>query len=189
MAAMRQPTVVASVIALALAAGPSPASAQAPDPLLAPAGTCAADADRRAHHRLQRLAMHCLVNHARSAAGLPLLRSSVVLRHSATYKARRIADCRRFSHRPCGDPFAAAFRQARLADRRPWRVGEDLGYGVGRRSTPRYILTRWLASGSHRRVLLNPSMTHIGVRRRRLALRGARRGSVIWVAHVGTPLR
>jgi uncharacterized protein YkwD len=159
----------------------------ADDPLVAPPGTCAGDADPSAHHRVQRLAMHCLIDEVRRRARLSRLRSSAELRRSATYKARRIAACRIFTHAPCGDELARPFREAAVARSGRWRVGENLAWGVGTAATPRVVLGKWLRSPAHRAVLLDEHFDYVGLRRRRLAMHGAPRGSVIWVAHLGRP--
>jgi uncharacterized protein YkwD len=167
-----------------LVAGPAYA---ADDPLLAPPGHCAGDSDPSTHHRTQRLAMHCLIDALRRRARVQPLRSSADLRRSATYKARRIAACRTFTHTPCGDALAVPFRQAAVSRRRSWRIGENLAWGVGGTSTPRVVLGKWLRSPPHRAVLIDRGFSRIGLRRRRLAMQGAPQGAVIWVAHLGQP--
>ena len=157
------------------------------DPLLAPVGTCPGDANPDAHHRTQRLAMHCLLAHLRRKAELPALRSNVSLRHSAIYKARRIAECKTFTHNPCGDALDEPFRRAQVTRHGRWLVGEDLAWGKGRTATARSILQHWLDSPTHRDVLLTRRFSHVGLRRRRLKMDGAPRGAVLWVAHVGRP--
>jgi uncharacterized protein YkwD len=154
-----------------------------------PSRICGDDDDPDAHPRVQRLAMHCLVNQVRKRAGVRIVRSSATLRHSATYKARRIAECRTFSHNPCGDRLDASFVQARLTEKGRWLVGEDLAYAVGDRSTARRILAKWLRSPRHRAVLVDKRFRYLGVRKRRLRMRGAPVGSIIWVAHLGRPDR
>jgi hypothetical protein len=183
-----------AVLAMAMALLPATAPALAqdpppPDPLLPPPGACRHEDNLDAHHRLQRLAMHCLLDKVRRRAELGRLRSSVELRHSATYKARRIAACRVFSHYPCGDRLASSFDQAGVTRKGRWLVGENLAYGVGPDSTPREILLKWLNSKTHRGVLTDERFAYAGVRRRRLRMRGAPVGSVIWVLHVGVPRR
>ena len=165
------------------------AATAADDPLLAPHGVCSGDADPYAHHRVQRLAMHCLIDQVRHRAGLPDLHASKDLRHSATYKARRIAACRVFTHAPCGDALAVPFRQADLTRVRRWTVGENLAWGVGPTATPRIVMGKWLRSPAHRAILVDPAFRFVGLRRRRLAMQGAPRGSVLWVAHLGRPAR
>jgi uncharacterized protein YkwD len=186
---VRRAAALAVIAALGTAA---PAGAQSPpapeeDPLLPPQGTCAHESNADAHHRLQRLAMHCLVKEVRKRAELKTLNPSVFLRHSATYKARRIADCKTFSHYPCGDKLATPFRQAQVSTEGRWLVGENLAYGVGDDSSPRAILIKWLTSKTHRAVLEDERFGYVGVRRRRLKMKGAPTGSVIWVVHVGVP--
>jgi uncharacterized protein YkwD len=184
---------IAPVVLIAAAIAPSPviapARAFAPDPLLPGARVCPGGAGVKASHRRQRLAMHCLINEARRRDGARRLRSSAALRHSATYKARRIAACKRFTHAPCGDDLAVSFHQARVTAGGPWYVGENLGWRPFEEATARAILRGWLRSPAHRQVLLDRRFTHLGVRRRRLRLRGASRGAVLWVAHLGTPKR
>ena len=177
---------LAVVAAVAVAA---PAGAQQRDPLLPPKRACRGATSVEAHHRTQRLAMHCLINLVRVEAGLRKVRSSAVLRHSATYKARRIAECKRFTHSPCGDELAAPFHEADVTRGRPWYVGENLGWRPFEEATAYEILRGWLASPSHRRVLLDRRFRRLGVRRRRLALADLPHGIVIWVAHLGRPKR
>ena len=171
------------------AAGQAEAPPEPDDPLLPAAGLCRGSDDPDAHHRIQRLAMHCLVRGVRRRADVPAARSSVALRHSAIYKARRIAACRVFTHAPCGDELAVPFMKARLTSAGPWEVGENLGWGVGPEATARDVVARWLRSPSHRDVLLDPAFTHLGVRRRRLRMEGAPVGAVLWVAHLGRRAR
>lgn len=181
-----------AVLAALAALAPAAATAQERpprDPLLPDRGRCPGDANVDAHHRTQRLAMHCLIRGIRRAAGLETVRSSVALRHSAIYKARRIAECKRFTHNPCGDALAVPFHRARVTDHGPWFIGEDLAWQPFRRATARRVASAWLASPAHREVLLDARFSHLGVRRRRLALEGKPRGAVLWVAHLGTPDR
>lgn len=182
-------TICATALLLCLAAPAAAQDADDEDQLLAPPGTCRGDANPRAHHRTQRLAMHCLLAHLRETAELPALRSHPSLRHSAIYKARRIAECRTFTHNPCGDALAEPFRRAQVTRRGQWLVGEDLAWGKGPTATARSILQKWLGSPTHREVLLDRQFGHVGMRRRRLRMTGAPRGAVLWVVHVGRPSR
>ena len=157
------------------------------DVLLPPPGVCANADDATVHHGVQRRAMHCLLSELRATAALPDLRESARLRRSATYKARRIAACRYFSHFPCGDRLAVPFQRVQMTRRGGWIVGENLAYGVDQEASPRAIVEKWLRSPTHLEVLLDPDFTYVGIRRRRIRMRGAPLGSVIWVAHVGVP--
>lgn len=176
-------TLLCALVAAAALAAPAPAAG-----LAGAAGRCPGADDPRAHHRTQRLAMHCLVRLARRVASRPPVRSSVVLRHSATRKARRIAECRTFTHFPCGDPLGAEMRRTEL-ERRRWLLGENLAWGApGKRATALSALRAWLRSEPHLDVLLDRRLDRMGVRRRRLALTGAPRGSVLWILHMGRRL-
>lgn len=189
-AAMRQTTLLAvlAVTLLALLPSGAAASSSAARRLLAPPGECPGAKDPKAHHRIQRFALQCLVRFARQIAVRPDVIESQTLRHSATRKARRIAECRTFTHNPCGDALGAQLSDVGL-DRRRWLLGENLTWGVrGYRTTAEAAVKRWLNSPTHRRILLDERFTHMGVRRRRLALKGAPRGAVLWVLHLGTPL-
>ena len=178
--------IAALALIAALAVVAAPAAHAADDPLLPAPNTCPGDSDPAAPHHLQRTAMHCLINLVRARAHRGLLRSSVVLRHSAIYKARRIARCKIFSHHPCGDSLVVPFHEARLDGRTRWYLGETLAWGIDSSATARDVVNRWLGSPSHRKVLLDRRFRYLGVRRRRLALKGAPRGAVLWVAHLGT---
>ena len=178
-----------ALVVAAVAAPAAVAQEPEPDPLLPSPGACPGSNDVEAHYGLQRRSMHCLVNHVRKEAGRRHLRSSAPLRHSATYKARRIAACKRFTHSPCGDELAAPFHEADVLKGRPWFVGENLGWKKVDEATAFALLSAWLGSKSHRRVLLDRRFTHLGVRRRRLRLDDLPHGIVIWVVHLGTPKR
>ena len=183
---MKAAALAVTAVLLALPSGAAAQDAEE-DPLLPPARACRGAQNVDAHYRTQRLAMHCLINLVREEAGLRRTRSSAALRHSATYKARRIAECKRFTHSPCDDDLAASFHQADVTKKRPWFVGENLGWRGVEEATAFEILRGWLDSPSHRRVLLDRRFTHLGVRRRRLRLDDLPSGIVIWVAHLGTP--
>ena len=177
---------MALLLALVALGGASSTAAAAPTRALAPPGACPGATDPKAHHRTQRLAMHCLVRWARATAQVPDVTSSVTLRHSATLKARRIAECRTFTHSPCGDPFGTALHRVTLKKKGSWLLGENLAWGVGGRATARHVIANWLQSKAHREVLTDPRLVQIGVRRRRLTLDGAPKGAVLWVLHMGT---
>ena len=170
-----------------LLATPAALAADEKDPLLPSKRACKGATNVEAHPRTQRLAMHCLVNLVRTKAGRRKVRSSAALRHSATYKARRIAACKRFTHSPCGDQLAAPFHQAHVTKHRAWFVGENLGWRKIEEATAWEIMRGWLESPRHRAVLLDRRFKYLGVRRRRLRLDDLPHGIVIWVAHLGVP--
>ena len=146
-----------------LLATPAALAADEKDPLLPSKRACKGATNVEAHPRTQRLAMHCLVNLVRTKAGRRKVRSSAALRHSATYKARRIAACKRFTHSPCGDQLAAPFHQAHVTKHRAWFVGENLGWGVGSHGSPRAIVHSWMNSAGHRDNVLRGAFHHVGI--------------------------
>jgi uncharacterized protein YkwD len=94
-----------------------------------------------------------------------------------------------FTHHPCGDALDKPLQEAQLTRKGRWLIGEDLAWGVSDEATARAILTKWLKSQSHRKVLLTEGFSHVGLRRRRLRMQGAPPGAVLWVAHLGRPAK
>ncbi len=144
-------------IAAGLATAITVAPAQAKEPLLAPPGTCAGQASVAASPVVQKNALRCLVNYARTRVGAQALRTNPWLTRTATTKVRRVESCQEFSHTPCripntlsGSPFT--------------RFGEVIYAGrTAQQGTPRATLAAWLASPPHRRSLLNRSYRALGV--------------------------
>lgn len=185
---MRRSALILTALLAACLCVPAPAAAEG-DPLLPPRGSCPGDEAALARAAAQRTAMYCLVLSVRKRARMRTLQPTTELGRSAGLKARRIAACRFFTHHPCGDSVSVPFQRARLARERAWLVGEDLAWQPYGKATARSVLDAWLASSVHRAVMLDPRFTHIGVRLRRVALQDAPSGIVIWVAHLGTPVR
>jgi uncharacterized protein YkwD len=106
-----------------------------------------------------------LVNAARAQHGVAALRpdrqlASAALGHSREMVAARyVAHVSRSGERP-SDRIA---RTGWMRGRRSWRVGEDLAWGRGPAARPQAIVTAWLASPAHRRVLLRRAYRVIGI--------------------------
>ena len=112
-------------------------------------------------------AVACILNEGREALGLRRLRTHPVLTRAAERYAERMAREDFFSHTdPQGDGpidrLVAAGYGERTRGRR-WRAGEVIGLGTQVLSTPQAMAFMWLASKSHRRVVLNPRHRHVGV--------------------------
>jgi len=104
------------------------------------------------------------VNDVRGAHGLRALQvDPTLVRAARDYSATLI---RRdvLTHGSLGQ------RLARYGARGPL-FGENLAWGTGRRAAARYIVRSWLASPTHRSVLLRPGWTRIGI--------GARTGTFL----------
>jgi uncharacterized protein YkwD len=105
--------------------------------------------DRRRHRR----AVWALVNQQRQSHGLRPLRYTGSLRVSARAWALAIIRSSRFTHgkfakRVLRFPFVLNSRGRR------WKVGENIAWGIGDESTPRHIVSSWMASKTHRENIL-----------------------------------
>jgi uncharacterized protein YkwD len=154
-----------AAIALLLG-GPATAAAQSPVPLpsipsvpsislpvTVTASRSCAGAHRRSGTRARRVAVGCLVNKARTAAGLRGFTWSRSLGRAATRHARDMARRGYFAHHRAGGPSLG--RRARAAGFRGRDVAEAIAYGCGSLSTPASIVRAWLASPGHRAILLS----------------------------------
>jgi uncharacterized protein YkwD len=156
--------------------------ADAHGPLLAPRGKCGA-AERKISRAdgAQQRAMRCLVRYARRAG----VRHSRQLNRAAERKVNRIVRCHRFSHTPCGRPFASTYRRTGYG-RGSWSVGEVIGWGSRGHGSARSIVHRWLHSSSHRSTIVR-RWRHVAVGRRfERSLWGHRRVTV-WAVSFGRP--
>jgi uncharacterized protein YkwD len=171
----------AAFAALGLAfAVPATAEAQAPlpvpvpplptvpsvPPILLPQTVTAAQpcpgARRRSGARARRVAIGCLVNKARTHAGLRGFAWNRALARAATRHARDMSRRGYFAHQRSGGPSVA--RRVRAAGFRGRRVGEAIAYGCGSSSTPLAVVRMWLGSPAHRAILLSGrSRVGIGV--------------------------
>jgi uncharacterized protein YkwD len=115
-----------------------------------PAGQTVEDARR---------AMTCLVNRRRARAGRHPVRPSVALGIAAQGHSQAMAANDFFGHG--GDGTASS--RAAAAGYGGRTVGENLGWGHGYVGSPRWILNTWMASPSHRQVILRPRFRQIGV--------------------------
>jgi uncharacterized protein YkwD len=152
-------TACALATATALAATPVAAEAAAaercPGALDEPAdSTVAAAADT----------VTCLVNAERTKRGLrPLTRDGdlgqAARRHSSDMVHRGF-----FSHvSPGGSTLGDRLRAAGFGRNQGWRAGEALGWGTGSLATPNALVDEWLASPSHRHILLDSGFRELGV--------------------------
>ena len=131
--------------------------------LLTPAPAIASRAEHKAIDAL---------NEVRHAHGLPALRVADALNHSSGRYAKRMLRTDYFGH-AAHIQVAGSFRSA----------GETLAWHSGRHPQPRRTIRRWMASPSHRAILLSPSFHWVGI-----GLARGRLGSRVvtaWVAHVG----
>jgi uncharacterized protein YkwD len=166
-------TIALTVAASVAAAIPRPATAE----LVAPRSACSGQGAKASKHRQQR-GLRCMINYARAQAGADGLHSNRKLERAAARKARDIEACG-FSHTACGRDSAYWPRQVGYVSGGSWGFGENLGWGSGRRGSPRRMVKAWLASSGHRGVMLGGSFDHLGI-----GLRSHGRRN-IWVLQVG----
>lgn len=175
---------VLSAVAVAVAAAAlvgSPARAAGSGALLAPIHTCPSP-DETAAPVVQQRALACLVNWARSRAGVGAVRASRALGRSARARVERMIACGELSHAPCGEPLRAP-----ASARRGYRTtGENLFYGAGGLGTPRQAVAGWLGSATHRAILLDARWQELGSAVRRVARFDGNAHVAVWVLHVGT---
>lgn len=104
----------------------------------------------------------CLVNAERKSHGLRLLAEQAQLDDAAEATARDIVRRHFFSHvNPDGKAPRARIEAAGYT--RSPLTGEDLAWATGSEATPVKIVDGWMHSAEHRRVLLEPRFTEIGI--------------------------
>jgi uncharacterized protein YkwD len=122
-------------------------------PPVVPATQACPGAGRRSDGRAGRLAVGCLVNKARTRAGLPGFVWNRALARAAARHARDMTRRGYFAHQRPGGPSPGG--RARAAGWRGGGVGEAIAYGCGSAATPRSVVGMWLASPPHRAILLS----------------------------------
>jgi uncharacterized protein YkwD len=110
-------------------------------------------------------AMTCLVNAERADHGLRPLRRDARLITAARKHSADMARREYFAHvTPAGrKPSDRVRDEGYLVTGDGWKVGENLGWGTGRKATPAWVVERWLDSPPHRRILLSPDYAELGV--------------------------
>jgi uncharacterized protein YkwD len=149
--------VVALAIALALAAQPARAQAPATCPSAArPLGAVASAAVEAA--------IGCLVNAERTARGLVAVRPSSALDLAAQRHAVDMIGRRYFAHvSPTGGTLDMRANRAGYLTAPCWALGEDLGWAKPESSNAEAVVAAWMASPTHRAVILDPEFREIGL--------------------------
>lgn len=107
----------------------------------------------------------CLVNQRRAASRRGVVRRQRLLRRAAARQSRAMVRRGFFDHTwPTGLTFDRRIRQSGYAKgSQSWCAGENLVWARGSRSTARRLVRAWMRSPSHRRNLLDPRYSQIGV--------------------------
>jgi uncharacterized protein YkwD len=136
--------------------------------VVALAGTTAAPAGQQNHVLEHRSSLEQQVfeelNRIRTTRGLPKVRTQSGLREAATNHSRTMLSTGFFAHEsPDGTPFHNRVRRFYPSQGwQLWSVGETLVSG-GSTLDARAVVDAWLASPSHREVILSPRWRKIGV--------------------------
>jgi len=116
---------------------------------------------------LQRVsrATFCLMNAERRKRGLPALKQEGRLAAASVGHSKDMVVKRYFAHAsPSGPKLVARLRAAGYIPRvGRWVVGENLAWGAGLIARPKAIVAGWIASPAHRRNLLSPSFSSVGM--------------------------
>lgn len=121
--------------------------------------------DRETSRSQAREALLCLLNAERGKRGIRPLAEDPRLRTAALAHARWMVRNRCFSHyRPGGPDLVTRLRKVDYIPRSgPWLVGENIGYGLPRRSSPADQVRFWMSSPMHRANILNPRFQAAGL--------------------------
>ncbi len=107
-----------------------------------------------------------LVNAERAAHKLPKLAPNAKLTKAARSHSKEMAQKQYFSHDSfSGESFSARIISFGFTPKncRYWKVGENIFWGAGLYASPVNVVDQWMASPSHRKVLLTKSFRVAGV--------------------------
>jgi uncharacterized protein YkwD len=112
-----------------------------------------------------RASVVCLINQRRKHNGLRKVRPDRRLERAAQRHSRSMDAYNFFDHESPGgsDPVSRIQATGYLAGARSWAVGENIRWGSGGLGTPRVAVEEWMASSSHRRVMLSGRYREIGI--------------------------
>jgi uncharacterized protein YkwD len=110
-------------------------------------------------------AVLCLLNQERASRGLHKLRSNAKLRRAAERHSRNMNQNNFFDHvSPAGTtPLERVKAAGYLTGASSYTVGENIGWGEQRLSTPREMMNAWMNSASHKANIVNRSFRHVGI--------------------------
>jgi uncharacterized protein YkwD len=151
--------------------------------LVAPRSKCPGQGKVRAPEPQQEKVMHCLINYARTHAGVGKVSGQKELEKAAGRKAGDVMRCG-FSHTACGRPADTYARRFGYMRASSWSWGENLAWGRGNLGSPRMILKAWLNSPPHRETMLNGTFEHLGLGLKRGSFSG-HANAAVWVLEIG----
>lgn len=172
-----------TVAAPATTAAPS-ATTEGLGSLIAPTSACPSQEALDAPADVQESTMSCMVDYARTQAGLSGFAEVETLQRSAQDKADDVLRCDSFSHFACGRDFTYWMQETGYVSSQCWRVGENLAWGIGDYGTVRSIFRAWMSSPGHRENILD-DFSETGISLRVGTLSG-QAGTHIWAEHFGS---
>jgi uncharacterized protein YkwD len=177
-------------LSCALAVGTAAAAPAAGAAQARCAGASAVVPDDPVDRAAARDALLCLLNVERRARGVRLLRANGRLQAAALGQAKWMVRHRWFSHyRPGGPDLVSRLRKVNYIPRSgTWLVGENIGFGLPRRSSPAAQVRAWMASPPHRANILNPRYQAAGLGIYSGTPRGARRRGATYAVTFGSRL-
>ena len=106
----------------------------------------------------------CLINGARTDAGLTPLTANAELAQAAQEHSQDMVSNQYFDHvAPDGrDVVDRIQATGYIPQDEAWTVGENLAWGTGTLATPQNIFTAWMNSQGHRENILRPEFREIG---------------------------
>jgi uncharacterized protein YkwD len=121
----------------------------------------------------------CLIDRIRAAHDLPALRANRALGEVAASQVRTMVSWDYFADvRPTGQtPLSLIADSSYLLPRARIAVGQNIAWGSGSFSPPRHIVAEWMASPSHRAIILTRAYRDAGVAIRPALPRVLRAGS------------
>jgi uncharacterized protein YkwD len=152
--------------------------------LIAPESTCPGQNRGDAPAATQIQAMRCLIDYARTHAGLAPLAAVEQLDASAGAKSDDVLRCDDFSHYACGRDFTFWMRETGYLSEQCWRAGENLAWGSGDEGTAGSIFRAWMRSPGHRQNILG-EFSQLGIGLRVGDLEGLA-GVRVWAQHFGS---
>ena len=101
-----------------------------------------------------------LTNEARKAEGLKPLKINLVLNQAAAVRASELPSSPKPHLRPDSRAFYTVFKEVGL---KPKKGGENYAIATANAFTAEQIVTGWMNSPSHRKNIMNPKYTQIGI--------------------------
>ena len=107
----------------------------------------------------------CLINKERARRGLRKLRLNSSLSAAARRHTLDMVSRNYFAHvsKSGTDVVDRLTQTGYIGGARSWTVGENLAWGTGKRTTPREIVSAWMASPGHRANILQRRFREIGI--------------------------